>query len=184
MSASLDPNVLPWLSLTKAKVVRRVRTYFILPVFQATFIDWIGASRPVYLINYAVSNNFTIATLPEKPSGANYIPCIKWRSGNTVYRYKLWDHEDGKLYVPVYSGQKIGKNFQIEIWTTQGATASQAEAINIYTSIRPLPSTYTVSDTDIALAPYMNAIFGLYIHLLSDTLPWTQTDAQIGADNP
>ena len=188
MSVSLDVNVLPWLSLQKASRVRRTQSYFVIPAFQNIMPEWKTASMPVYLITYAVSNNFTIPTLPAKPATANFIPCIKWRSGSTVYRYKLWDDTAGILYVPIYAGEKIGKNFQIEVWSTETSNypmdiLQNASAIEVGTSIHALPSSYTASDTDIQLSAASSIISGVYIHLLGDTLPWTQTDSQIGADN-
>lgn len=186
MSASLDVNNLPWLSLVKAKQVRRVRTYFTIPVFQFEYVAWIRASYPLGMVNYSLSNNFTIATLPVPDIGVNYVPTIKWRQGGIVHRYKLWDHPDVVLYAPIYRGQKIGKNFQLEIWNISSSLAmTQLVPINVFTSIRPVPSIYTGSDTNIALAQgVVVAGAQINVRLLVDTLPWTFTDTMIGADNP
>lgn len=161
---------LAWLSQRACSVLGKRTTYYTLPVFSYTGQTWLGASRVAAVINYAVGHNFVMSTLPTKPGGANFVPCIKWRIGTTVYRYKLWDDEDCVLYAPLYDGEKIGANFQIELWTiSSSTTVSLTTAINITTSIRQQPSEVQTL-TAAALADGV-ASSDIYADQFDDSLP-------------
>lgn len=125
------PNLIKndfWQSITPASRIGKQRGYIEIPAFDVSF-DWDGINKIVAVFNYEGTKNFTILTLPTEPDEADktYIPCIKYRDdeGN-VFRYKLWDSESNNIYAPVYSGQKIRHNFQIEIW----AIAEDVDAVN------------------------------------------------------
>jgi len=48
------------------------------------------------------------------------------------------------LYIPLYNGEKIGKNFTLEIWSVDGETSVDlATALTIVTSIRTIPTDFT-----------------------------------------
>ncbi len=139
MSITYDPceTVSRWDSITPVvDISRSQQGYIQLPVFAVTGLTWAGSSYIGVQFDFTLPANFSIPRLPVKPVGVNFILCIKWRVGTTVYRYKLWDHNDGLLYVPLYSGQRIGKNCVLECWTISSSTTiSLTTPLTIYTSL-------------------------------------------------
>jgi hypothetical protein len=72
---------------------------------------------------YAASGSFALLGLPLKPAfetpEVSFTPCIKYRVGSTVYRYRLWETDldaASGIIAPLYSGELIRANFCIEIW--------------------------------------------------------------------
>jgi hypothetical protein len=65
-----------------------------------------------YVVNFKQLNQF----------GSSYLlggcVCIKWRVGETVFRYKLMDYRNDLnwSFFPPYTNQKVGKNCVIEFW--------------------------------------------------------------------
>jgi len=109
-----------------------------MPAFNQA-VTWQGYSDIVVAFNYEGPNNFTLTGFNIEPSPApNYCLCVMWKDqyGN-VQRYSLWRGVGEIIYeqIPVYSGQKIAKNFRFEIWSTNSSPAVQTTAINIYTSV-------------------------------------------------
>jgi len=148
MASLNNPAWLQWRAFTP---VNKLRTYVQLPAFSFT-PNWLGVSELVVQYNFSATQNFYLKNRPTRPVGVNYVLCIKYRVGDTVYRYKLWSHSDatGLEEVPLYSSQLIKTNFVLEVWSA-GATASQATAINIITSVVQVPSDISDLD-DVALA--------------------------------
>lgn len=124
-----------------------------LPAFSYD-VTWKGYSEVVTQFNFSASKNFFLKNKPRKPTGVNFLLCIRYRVGETVYRYKLWSDvgEIGMDEIPLYTTQIIKKNFVLEVWSTDGETeASLSEALNIITSVVQVP-TDLGSLTDVALA--------------------------------
>jgi len=116
--------------------LNRTRKYITVPAFS---IDstWLGYSYIVGEYHYEAPNNFSLVDVVP-PVSPNYTCCISYvESDNTVVRYSLWRADDVVIYVeiPVYTGQKILKNFRIEMWSTNNPTMSQATDIQINTSV-------------------------------------------------
>lgn len=129
-------------------------SYISIPTFSYTGIIWKGASEIVTQFNFAASKNFTIRRLPTAPVGVDYCAVIRWRSGTTVYRYKLWQTVGETLNEKLYRGEKIGANFVIEIWSTQtNTTVTNIAAVTFQTSIRTVPTSSYLS-----LAPYEEVV--------------------------
>lgn len=128
-------------------VVGKRRGYLILPSFAVTGLTWPGNSVVCRQYNYACTKNFTIRQLPTKPTSPDYLPVIKYRVGNEVYRYKLWTVTEtevpGVSWIPLYNGEVIKKNCSIEIWTTNGTTATNAADITLQISITRATATIT-----------------------------------------
>jgi hypothetical protein len=143
-----------WLTFTPAGVVRNAKAYIDLPAFSYSAQGTAGeASIIVAQFNFSASRDFYLVTRPTKPSGVNYGLCIRWRVGETVYRYKLW--EDASFILnnetPLYNRQRIRANFVLEIWNFAGSASSNAAAIRMITSVRTAPTDFR-SITDYALA--------------------------------
>ncbi len=125
-----------WDSVAPSVPLSPQQGYITLPIFEIDNLLWAGASYVSIQFDYTVASNISLIPVPVKPGGLNFILCVKWRVGTTVYRYKLWDHNDGLLYVPLYTGQRVGKNFVLEVWTISSSeTVSLSSPVNFYTSL-------------------------------------------------
>lgn len=144
-----------WLKFTPAGQVGYRRAYLDLPAFSYTGLVYAGASVIVAQFNFSASQNFILLNRPTKPTGVNYGLCIRYRVGETVYRYKLWTDDNFVLNddgAPLYTNQLIKKNFVLEVWSLNGqTTAVQTSAIRMFSSIRAIPTDITIT-TDYALA--------------------------------
>lgn len=135
-------SIINWTQYRPALRVNNFRgTYIELPAFEVTTgIVWKGASEVVLQYNYSAPGLFVVLRKPTKPTGVNYGLCIRYRVGDTVYRYKLWEDDAFVLSgdaAPLYNGQVIKANFVLEIWSFDGLTeVSQATPIDITSSIR------------------------------------------------
>lgn len=113
-------------------------SYFVLPAFDASGlggsggfsgVTWRGVSEITSQFNYSATRNFSILDVPQKPSfpfpSRRFVPCVKFRVGEAVTRYKLWD-DDRAVGMPwsEYNGEIIRANFCIEIWTVDPSTGS------------------------------------------------------------
>lgn len=97
-----------------------------IPHFSYEIDAWPGASVMVAQFNYEVGEEWTVTRLPQKPSTPTFVPCIKWRVGTTVYRYKLWEDAGERLFFPVMptdGSVTVPEFFVIEIWTVEGQLA-------------------------------------------------------------
>ena len=141
----IDTDYIPKQRLS-ANVVSRVWGYFIIPVFSVTGLTWLGSSKVEQQFNYSASVNFQLRALPAAPVGVNFCPCIRYRVGTTSFRYKLWENVGELLYVPLYAGQIIKKNFVIEVWSTNNSEVSLAAAIIIPANIVRLPTDFSTPD--------------------------------------
>lgn len=137
MSIPPTPDINQWSKVLPVTLIGKKRCYFEIPAFSLTDLTYTGASIIVAVFNYAATKNIVLRNLPTKPDDPDYVPCIKYRmEDGTVYRYKLWEVDGDGIYYPVYNGEIILTNFQIEIWgLTDFDTATNDEAIVINNSI-------------------------------------------------
>lgn len=137
-----------WITKTPAGFVNLREGYFSLPVFALSGHTWLGYTELVRQYNYNATTKFVVPTLPSKPSGVTFLLCIRWRVGEVVTRYKMWDDEGtalGLVGAPIYSGQVIPKNFVLEVFTILNETApALATALTIASTIRTVPVDYRV----------------------------------------
>lgn len=150
-----------WLRSRPATILRMVDSVFIIPEFDAVGVQWIGASENVFQINASADRDFVLLRRPNKPADATFVPVIRYRIGESVYRYRLWNDDNlmvGAETCPLYNGEKIKKNFVIEIWNlgTEGTVLNSTveventTAITLETSIREYPSDFRdLDDTEI-----------------------------------
>jgi hypothetical protein len=153
--ATTPYNLQDWLLRTPVVPVRRRDTYIELPAFAYTGLEWKGASEVISQFNFSASRKFTLGNLPTKPTDVNYGLCIRYRIGDTIHRFKLWDDDAFKLTgdVPVYSNQIIRANFVLEVWSYEDETvATNVAAIQMITSVRILPTDVSQLGVSAALA--------------------------------
>lgn len=127
-----------WLDVNPATALTRTQAYITLPSF-SVISNWIGVSDIVAAFNYEGPNNFSLVGFEIEPIVTpNYLLCVMWKDklGNT-HRYKLWQNVGEVLFInaPLYSGQKIAKNFRFEIWNTDSSPSVQSSTISVYTTV-------------------------------------------------
>lgn len=132
-----------WQTIRAASVVGLAGSYVVLPTFSYA-APFIGASEIVVQFGYSVARKFTLKSLPEKPTDATYCLCIRYRVGETVFRYKLWDGVGEVMTgVELYNGQLIRQNFVFEVWNTaNSATQVNAAEVTLLTSLGSIPTDY------------------------------------------
>jgi len=138
-------TVVDWLTFRAVTPVTKVRSYINLPAFSYSN-TWIGASEIITQFNFSASKNFVLRNRPIPPTGVNFCLCIRWRTGQTVYRWKLWQNVGEVLNVPLYNGELIKKNFVLEVWTTNTATISLSEDLRTLTSVVSVPTDFRSLD--------------------------------------
>lgn len=138
----MPSNELNFDTTIPATRVGKLYNYIQIPEFSYTGIMWKDVSEAIIQFNYSLTNNFILRKIPAKPTGVNFNICIRYRVGETVYRYKLWDNlEEVMPNIEKYTGQLIKKNCVVEIWTLANQeTISLASPLNLETSIRTLPA--------------------------------------------
>lgn len=120
---STSTGAVKWNTYSPAGVNKKRDSYFIIPAGGLTAQTSKTASYVVQHFLYSATKDFTIPRLPIAPVGTKLVPCIRWRTGTTSYRYKLWQNVGELLYKPLlYTSERIGKNFVIEIWMNPGET--------------------------------------------------------------
>jgi len=146
----VSTSILDWTTIRPAVSAKSVYGYITVPAFAIGPLEWKGASEIVQQYNYSASKNFALRSRPTKPTDADYVLCIRYRIGDTVYRYKLWDDDDLVLpNVNLYSGQIIKKNFCIEAWSLRDSTtATQLTNITLRTGIMRGVTNFTSTPAD------------------------------------
>jgi hypothetical protein len=144
------PSQLNFGTIIPAFLVDKVYGFITIPAFSHGGITWKEASEIVTQFNYSASKNFILREIPERPTGANFIPVISYRIGMTTFRYKLWSDGTEVINEELYNGQVIKKNFKIEIWNINGGsdTVSLDEELILTLSIKSVPTNF-VSIVDI-----------------------------------
>ena len=126
-----------------AEPIDRQRGGIVLPVFSHD-IDppgWLGASYITRQYNYTIAERTSFPKIPLELATRNFCLCIRYRVGGVVTRYKLNSGVGEFLFVDLYDGQIIEKNFVLEVWTTNGEDIlSNADEIVIDTSIMHFPT--------------------------------------------
>lgn len=140
-TAIIQPRQLNrWLDINpQGGPLGRTQTFITLPAFNVAYV-WKGYSEIVAAFNFEGPNNFSLTGLQsELPVSPNYLLCIMWSDSHlNVYRYSLWRGVGEVIYFNItpYTGQKIGKNFRFEVWSTATGNSSINSAnINFYTSV-------------------------------------------------
>lgn len=126
-----------WLDINPVTQLTRTQAYITLPAFSVA-VNWMGYSDIVASFNYEGPNNFSLKASTTLPLDPNFVLCIMWKDGvGNVHRYALWLDVGEVFYfnVPIYTGQKIAKNFRFEVWSTNSTPAILSTPIQLYTSV-------------------------------------------------
>lgn len=103
-------------------LIQPQRVKVIVPPFNLAVPTWSGASQR--LIQFPFSNSyFFVLRRGIKKFGSNFIAAVSFIEDNIVTRYKLWDDSLGVLYYPIYDGDVLGPNANLEIWSINSPNA-------------------------------------------------------------
>lgn len=123
-------------SYRQLTAVRATRKTLVVPAF-AYPSTWAGVSQMLTRFSVGNTTPFSIK-LPIGAPNDSFLAAVSWAESPYVYRYKLW--EAGVLYFPTYSGERIGANAYIEIWSVNTATAELIADWTLSVSKLILPS--------------------------------------------
>ena len=114
--------------------LKRTATFITLDQFNAA-VNWNGHSDIVASFNFESPNNFSL--LPYIAiANTNYALCISYRIGTVLTRYLLWNAAGSTLQnIVPYSGQVMLKNFRLEVWSTSQGNATEANGMQLFTSV-------------------------------------------------
>lgn len=100
-----------------SRVIEPQRQQMVLPAFELPVPLWAGASTVLAQYNIENSEDFSLR-LPVDAFGANFVLAVRWLVDTDVWaRYVLWEDDAAVLNYPVYSGQRIGANAVLEVWS-------------------------------------------------------------------
>ncbi len=155
-----------WLSFVPAGEARAAKAFIDLPAFSYAALGAAGAASIVVAqFNFSASRAFYLVTLPTKPVGVNFGLCIRYRVGDEVFRYKLWEDPAFILAnTPLYNRHLIKKNFVLEVWNFAGVQSSNAALLRMITSVRSIPTDFR------ELADYALAVGAEFLQLNSLTV--------------
>lgn len=145
-------------TIIPATLLQKKNGYVVLPAFSYTGIIWKDASEIITQFNYSASKNFVLRNLPETPAGVNFCLVIRYRIGEEVFRYKLWQGVGEVLPVALYNGEVIKKHFVLEVWNIETDDSVELEeALTLITSIKALPADFSnIADYEDATGAEMN----------------------------
>lgn len=139
------PQLQKFRQYSRPQVVQPTRTKFIIQPFTLSPSTWAGAS--IILAEYNLGNSDYLLSFkaPVEQFGENFIAAVRWLEENNtvVFRYKFWDDPLAVLFYPIYSGETIGTNGVIEIWsinTTSAPMLSEDEIL--YSSVLNFPRNF------------------------------------------
>lgn len=200
------------ITVRPALLIERKQGYFVIPVFSYIFsqtgvhmgstdhtvdetditmnttgvvdnpYSWNGASQIRAQVCFNSPNNFVLTELPEKPDDVNYCPCIRYRIGEEVFRYKLWEDVGEILGVPLYNGEVIKKNFVIELWTVESTNEiTNTEAFNLISSIQQITEEASETSYEVATGTMFDSMLNIEEDIVLDTtnlLYWYSTETR------
>lgn len=153
----------------RGRAIRKVNYQFTVPAVNinltAAGVNSFGCL--FHQFNYTAPQAFRILDWTSAQATLNLtnlaLVCVRWRSGNTAYRYRLMVTKDSQtenlfdnfyavVRAPRYAGERIGANFSIELWSYfAGGTVILNDMI-VTTGILALPDNSETRVKDIALA--------------------------------
>jgi hypothetical protein len=122
-------------------------SYVVLPAFNIVGVTWHEASEIIRQWGYSATRNFALRQRPTKPDDANFMLCIRYRIGEEVTRYRLWDDDafiGTDQVFPLYTGQVIKANFVLEAYNLEDETTCvNPEELRVRTGIMTLVTDFT-----------------------------------------
>lgn len=112
------------------------RATFIIPAFIYSANVWAGAS--VLFAQFPFENTDYKFSLkrPTNQFGSAFLAAVRWAEDGVWYRFKLWDPSDAVLHFPIYSGERIGLNAILELWSVNSsAMPTLSSAHTLYSSV-------------------------------------------------
>lgn len=127
------------------------------PAFTAGVLAWTGASYQVARTVINAGMPWAISKPIARPSGLNACAAVRFTSGGTVYRWKLWQDVGEVLHWSLYDGTVLPEaGVYLEFWSIDDdqLTMTLATAWNIKLTALTFPEPfYDYSDAIFATAP-------------------------------
>ena len=127
--------------------MRFLHTELLFPAFSATYSSWPGASYAITTLAAAPGANY-VFKLNIPAQSETFVSVIRWNSGATYYRYKLWDVDGAIVPFGLYGGEKVinSQSPTLEIWNVNGElTAAMSAPWTLPIGLLELPD--SISDT-------------------------------------
>lgn len=116
----------------------RTRGYVSLPAFNIPSAGR-SYSEIVGVYSYVATNNFSIKNYRNLSNNGSYSLCIAYANSDlSVVRYILvrGTSDNNLSYPPMYAGQKIKKNFRLEVWDgTDHADCANSAVIKMFSTV-------------------------------------------------
>ncbi len=161
--AVLSPSGRRWANYSPASSVRKLNLAVLLPVFTIPHVLIQIYPYIVGQFNFSAGQPFSLVNGPYISSllhdTHNFLLCIRYRVGTTVYRYRINGIQNDpymnyNVFIPPYEGQKIDGNFCIEVWCRAIADVPpfffedviNPAAVGFLSSIEYLPSMLLETD--------------------------------------
>lgn len=118
---------------SEAIQVQPTRSQLVLPAFTLPVHVWGGAS--IILAEYPIGNEYFFSfKVPVDAFGAFFVPAIRWVEDSVVSRFLFFEHELMELFYPVYTGEVIGPEAVVEIWSVNSEEVPELEEQKILES--------------------------------------------------
>jgi hypothetical protein len=95
--------------------IRKINNNVVIPQFNLGSFAWLGSSYIVRHFFCNLPSSFTLLELPAP--NLTFCATIRYDVAEVPTRFKLWENVGELLYIPLYNGEVIHKDFFIEIWT-------------------------------------------------------------------
>lgn len=128
-----------------ARPIRFINAEFQFPAFEFTYPEWAGASYALGTLAAAPGFNYTFKP-PATAPNESFVAVIRYNSGTTYFRWRLWDNENAMIPFDLYRGEKIYNSLSpvLEIWNVQGTlTAAVADAWTLTMGLLVTPTSIT-----------------------------------------
>lgn len=150
-----------------AEFVDRINYYLALPAFTFNNFTVDTNAEPIALFHYVIPKSISILEIPERGADVNYNLVIVIAG----VRYKVWDENDFAFPITLYTGQRLGLEFDIEIWATDSNPVISTDEIRMRTStlLDPNQCELTCLDAADIQEPYAITIAFLYASFAEST---------------
>jgi len=113
-----------------AEFIDKINYYLALPTFSFDNFTVDVTAEPVALFRYTLPESISIIEIPERDADVNYNLVIVIDG----VRYKVWNENEFAFPITLYTGQRLGLEFDIEIWATNSDPVISNEEIRMRTS--------------------------------------------------
>lgn len=161
---------------TALKASRQGKTYQIvtIPAFSVNTLGNVGAPYIAIQFDATLPSAFSLRYPVVRPNSANYSLAVSWSpSAGIVYRYWLWRIERTEITtagIEEYSGEVIGANVRLEVWTVYDEVSIVGSEVSLEISLLDLPTTCCSTLLTEHTTTADSALWGTLADILTDYL--------------